>query len=56
VVPEVASRWKLPTYNTVLYILGNTFDVGAYAFGRTETRVRIEGGRKRPMRANSSLE
>lgn len=40
-------RWKLPIYNTVLRILTNPVYAGAYAFGRTETLVRIEGGRKR---------
>ena len=38
--------WKVPVYNTVLHILTNPVYAGAYAFGRTETRVRIEGGRK----------
>ena len=38
---------KLPTYNTVLHILANPVYAGAYAFGRTETRVRLEAGRKR---------
>jgi excisionase family DNA binding protein len=39
--------WKLPIYNTILHILSNPVYAGAYAFGRTETRVRIEDGRKR---------
>lgn len=39
--------WRLPVYNTVLRILTNPVYAGAYAFGRTETRVRIEAGRKR---------
>ena len=39
--------WKAPIYNTVLHILTNPVYAGAYAFGRTETRVRIEAGRKR---------
>jgi len=42
--------WRLPSYNTVLHILGNPVYAGAYAFGRTETRVRIEAGRKRVVR------
>ena len=41
--------WKAPVYNTVLHILTNPVYAGAYAFGRTETRVRIEAGRKRVM-------
>ena len=44
--------WRLPSYNTVLHILGNPVYAGAYAFGRTETRTRIEGGRKRIVRSN----
>jgi excisionase family DNA binding protein len=39
-------EWKLPVYNTVLHILTNPVYAGAYVFGRTETRVRIEAGRK----------
>jgi len=38
--------WKLPIYNTVLHILSNPVYAGAYVFGRTESRVRIEDGRK----------
>lgn len=38
--------WRLPIYNTVLHVLSNPVYAGAYAFGRTETRVRIEDGRK----------
>jgi len=44
--------WQLPVYNTVLRILTNPVYAGAYAFGRTETRVRIEAGRKRVMRGH----
>jgi excisionase family DNA binding protein len=44
--------WKLPSYNTVLHILGNPVYAGAYAFGRTETRVRIEAGRKCVVRGH----
>ncbi|MFM2068620.1 MAG: hypothetical protein RLZZ584_3529 [Pseudomonadota bacterium] len=39
--------WRLPVYNTVLRILTNPVYAGAYAFGRTDTRVRLEAGRKR---------
>lgn len=39
--------WKAPIYNSILHILTNPVYAGAYAFGRTETRVRIEEGRKR---------
>lgn len=45
--------WRLPSYNTVLHILSNPVYAGAYAFGRTETRVRIEAGRKRVTRGHS---
>lgn len=44
--------WRLPCYNTVLHILGNPVYAGAYAFGRTESRVRIEGGRKCVVRGH----
>lgn len=44
--------WRLPCYNTVLHILGNPVYGGAYAFGRTESRVRIEGGRKCVVRGH----
>lgn len=43
-------QWKLPIYNSVLHILTNPVYAGAYAFGRTESRVRIEAGRKRVVR------
>jgi DNA invertase Pin-like site-specific DNA recombinase len=45
-----AVHWKLPTYNTVLRILTNPVYAGAYVFGRTKTRVRIDSGRKRMVR------
>lgn len=44
--------WRLPRYNTVLKILTNPVYAGAYAFGRTETRVRIEAGRKCVVRGH----
>ncbi len=44
--------WRLPVYNTLLRILTNPVYAGAYAFGRTETRVRIEAGRKRVVRGH----
>lgn len=43
-------QWKAPIYNTVLHILTNPVYAGAYAYGRTETRTRIEAGRKRVMK------
>ena len=43
-------EWKLPVYNTVHHILTNPVYAGAYAFGRTGSRVSIENGRKRVVR------
>jgi DNA invertase Pin-like site-specific DNA recombinase len=42
--------WRLPAYNTVHNILTNPIYAGAYAFGRTTSRVSIEKGRKRVRR------
>lgn len=42
--------WKLPVYNTVHHILTNPIYAGAYAFGRTGSRITIENGRKRIVR------
>ena len=42
--------WKLPVYNTVHHILTNPIYAGAYAFGRTGSRVTIDNGRKRIVR------
>lgn len=38
--------WKLPLYNTVHNILTNPVFAGAYAFGRTTSKVSVENGRK----------
>jgi DNA invertase Pin-like site-specific DNA recombinase len=38
--------WKMPRYNTVHGILTNPVYAGAYAFGRTTSKVTIEEGRK----------
>ena len=38
---------KLPVYNTLHHMLTNPIYAGAYAFGRTGSRVTIEAGRKR---------
>jgi hypothetical protein len=43
-------EWKLPVYNTILHILTNPIYAGAYAFGRTGSRVSIETGRKKVVR------
>src|ERR1700731_2842997 len=42
--------WKLPVYTTVNNLLTNPVYAGAYAFGRTGSRVMIENGRKRILR------
>ena len=42
--------WKLPVYNTVLHLLTNPIYAGAYAFGRTCSRVSVRDGRKRVVR------
>jgi excisionase family DNA binding protein len=42
--------WKLPVYNTIHHMLTNPIYAGAYAFGRTGSRVTIEAGRKRIVR------
>ena len=42
--------WKLPVYNTILRILTNPVYAGAYAFGRTGSRVTVAEGRKRVVR------
>lgn len=39
--------WKLPSTNTIGGILDNPIYAGAYAYGRTKTKVEFEGGRKR---------
>ncbi|MCW6513234.1 recombinase family protein [Lichenifustis flavocetrariae] len=42
--------WRLPLYNTVHNILTNPVYAGAYAFGRTASKVVVENGRKRIRR------
>ena len=42
--------WKLPLYNTIHRLLTNPVYGGAYAFGRTGSRVTVENGRKRVRR------
>ena len=49
-VREHAIVWKLPLYDSVHSILTNPVYAGAYAFGRTMSKVRVEGGRKRVRR------
>jgi DNA invertase Pin-like site-specific DNA recombinase len=38
--------WKSPVYNTILHLLTNPIYGGAYAFGRTCSRVSVRDGRK----------
>ncbi len=42
--------WRLPAYNIVHNILTNPVYAGAYAFGRTTSRVSVKGGRKHVRR------
>src|ERR1700726_2462228 len=42
--------WRLPAYNTVHNILTNPIFAGAYAFGRTTSKVSVENGRKHVRR------
>ena len=44
--------WKPPVYNTVRALLTNPIHAGAYAFGRTASRVTVENGRKRVVRGH----
>jgi excisionase family DNA binding protein len=44
--------WKPASYDTLHRILTNPIFGGAYAYGRTTTRVRIEDGRKRLLQGN----
>jgi len=39
--------WKLPVYNTIWHMLRNPMYAGGYAFGKTESRTRVVGGRAR---------
>jgi DNA invertase Pin-like site-specific DNA recombinase len=42
--------WRLPAYNIVHNILTNPTYAGAYAFGRTTSKISVEQGRKRVRR------
>ena len=39
--------WKIPIYNTLLKMLTNPTYAGAYAFGKTQSRIRVVEGRAR---------
>ena len=43
-------EWKPPVYNTIHHILKNPIYAGAYAYGRSTSKTRIENGRKRVRR------
>ena len=43
-------EWKPPVYNTIHHILTNPIYAGAYAYGRSISKTRIENGRKRVTR------
>jgi len=42
--------WRLPAYNIVHNVLTNPIYAGAYAFGRTTSRVSVKNGRKHVRR------
>ena len=46
-------RWKLPVYNTIHGIITNPLYAGAYAYGRTGTRVTLEGDRARKTQGHA---
>lgn len=55
-LPAVASAgsgerlaWRAPRYHSLLSLLQNPLYAGAYAYGRRQTSVRLEGGRKRSV-------
>jgi excisionase family DNA binding protein len=48
--PDRRVTWKSPVYNTIRHILTNPIYAGAYAFGRTGSRVTLDNGRKRIVR------
>jgi hypothetical protein len=50
VVGARAIVWKWPLYHSLLILLRNPIYAGAYAFGRCQSIVRIEDGRKRIVR------
>src|SRR5437763_324770 len=50
--PNDRLLWELPVYATVSNLLTNPVYAGAYAFGRTGSRMTIENGRKRILRGH----
>jgi hypothetical protein len=45
--PDRRIVWTLPIYSTIIKLLQNPLYAGAYAFGKTEVRIRMRGGRRR---------
>ena len=39
-------EWQLPRYNTIHRLLTNPIYAGAYVYGRTGSKIRVEAGRK----------
>jgi recombinase len=46
--------WRLPAYNIVHNILTNPIYAGAYAFGRTTSKVSVEQGARQARRASAN--
>jgi DNA invertase Pin-like site-specific DNA recombinase len=40
-------EWRVPAYHNILLLIRNPLYAGAYVFGRTESRTRVEDGRGR---------
>lgn len=45
-------EWAVPTYTGLLSMVSNPVYAGAYVFGKTETRVKLEDGRARKSTGN----
>lgn len=48
-------RWQPPRYHSLLSLLQNPVYAGAYAYGRTRTRVRLAQGRKQVSRTKQRV-
>jgi DNA invertase Pin-like site-specific DNA recombinase len=48
-------RWCMPTYRLVLSIIRSPLYAGAYAYGRTQTRMRMVGGRPEQFRTHKPM-
>ena len=38
-------RWELPVYRSVIAVIQNPFYAGAYAYGKSDSRTKLSGGR-----------